>query len=314
MSIFFCAARWLALAALMTVSVIVSADEGTPETSPPHAASSTLRVMSFNIRFGTAKDGDNHWDHRHGLVVQTIRDFDPDLLGTQETLQFQADYLKEQLKQYSYFGRSRMKTPNEHCGIFYRTERFTKLASGHFWLSETPELPESKSWDSSLPRMVSWVLLNDHQYERGRPILFLNTHFDHRGSEARLQAAQLIQQRLERLQRIAENPIVVVTGDFNTGENSAPYTTLLTDPEQLVDTYRVAHPQMSDNEGTFGGWRGNTSGARIDWILASPDVRVTDAQIIRFSQDGRYPSDHYPVTATLQVRGNNEASEPPPIE
>ena len=114
-----------------------------------------LRVMSFNLRYGRANDGENRWEKRDWLVAKTVKQFNPDLMGTQETLKFQAEFLESNLEGYTYFGRSRMKTPNEHCGIFYKTDRFTQLAGGHFWLSESPEIPESKSWDSSLPRMAS---------------------------------------------------------------------------------------------------------------------------------------------------------------
>lgn len=259
----------------------------------------TLRVMSFNIRYGSAQDGDNHWDQRKQNLVTTIADFDPDLLGTQETLEFQADYIGEHLSGYTYFGRSRMKTPNEHCGIFYKSERFTWLAGGHFWLSETPEIPESKSWDSSLPRMVSWVLLSDNQQETAPPILFVNTHFDHRGHEARQRSAELIRRRIDDLLAMAGNPQVIVTGDFNTGANSPPYQALLQDNNQLVDAYRVAHPEPAQDEGTFGGFRGETGGARIDWILVSPTLKVLSADIDRRNFDGRDPSDHFPVTAVL---------------
>lgn len=259
----------------------------------------TLRVMSFNIRYGMAQDGDNHWDKRKQNLVTTITDFDPDLLGTQETLQFQADYIGEHLSGYTYFGRSRMKTPNEHCGIFYKSERFTWLAGGHFWLSETPEIPESKSWDSSLPRMVSWVLLSDNLQEAAPPILFVNTHFDHRGQEARQRSSELIRQRIDDLQAMADKPQVIVTGDFNTGADSPPYQALLQDNNQLVDTYRVAHPEPTQDEGTFGGFGGETGGARIDWLLVSPTLKVLSADIERRNFDGRDPSDHFPITAVL---------------
>lgn len=259
----------------------------------------TLRVMSYNIRYGTAKDGDNHWDQRKQNLVTTITDFAPDLLGTQETLEFQADYIGEHLSGYTYFGRSRMKTPNEHCGIFYNSKRFTWLAGGHFWLSETPEIPESKSWDSSLPRMVSWILLSDNQRETAPAILFVNTHFDHRGGEARQRSSELIRQRIDDLQAMAGNAHVILTGDFNTAANSAPYQALLQDNHHLADTYRVAHPEPTQDEGTFGGFRGETSGPRIDWILASPPLKVLSADIDRRQFDGRDPSDHFPVTAVL---------------
>ncbi len=264
-----------------------------------HAAE-PVRVMSFNIRYGKANDGENHWDKRKTMVVDAVREFDPDLLGTQETLKFQADYLHANVEGYTYFGRSRMKTPNEHCGIFYRTSRFTQLAGGHFWLSESPEVPESKSWDSSLPRMVSWVLLSDQENEAGDSILFFNTHFDHRGSQARLESAKLIRKRVDSLRHLAENPMVIITGDFNTGEATEPYTALLDDNEQLADTYRTAHAERKSDEGTFNSWRGTTSGQRIDWIMADSRFNVASANIVHFSRDGRNPSDHFPITAVLE--------------
>ncbi len=268
----------------------------------PLAAQDTLRIMSFNIRYGTANDGDNHWDKRKENVATTISEFNPDLLGTQETLQFQADFIHDQVEGYTYFGRSRMKTPNEHCGIFYRTERFTWLAGGHFWLSESPEVPESKSWDSSLPRMASWVLLHDNQNDRSPTILFVNTHFDHRGAEARLQSSRVIRQRIEQLRKIADNPLVVVTGDFNTADDSPPYEAFLGDNAQLVDTYRTRHAARDPGEGTFNGFEGKIDGPRIDWILADPRWECLSADIERRQFDSRYPSDHFPVSAVLKAR------------
>ncbi len=264
------------------------------------SAAEPLRVMSFNIRFGSAKDGDDVWEKRKELVAETIQRFKPDLLGTQETLRFQAEFLEEQLGDYAYFGRSRMKTPNEHCGIFYRTERFTWLAGGHFWLSETPEVPESKSWDSSLPRMASWVLLSDASNATSPPILMVNTHFDHRGATAREESARLLRHRIGKLASVANGIHVVVTGDFNAGEGSQPYQALLKDNMDLRDTFRIAKPERGQAEGTFNAFRGVDTGARIDWILASRTLDVQEAAIVRSSKDGRYPSDHFPVTAIVQ--------------
>ncbi len=270
--------------------------------SQPTRADEPIRVMSFNIRYGKANDGENRWEKRDWLVAKTIKNFDPDLLGTQETLKFQADYLHRELKGYTYFGRSRMKTPNEHCGIFFRTKRFTQLAGGHFWLSTSPEVPESKSWDSSLPRMATWVLLNDKSAEDAPPVLFLNTHFDHRGTKARTESAGLIRQRLGSLRAIAQAATVIVTGDFNTPEGSEPYKALLEAHDTLRDTFRVAHPRQQTNEGTFGAFSGRTAGGRIDWVLADKTLFIKSASIDRTAENGRYPSDHYPVTAVLERR------------
>ena len=254
----------------------------------------SIRVMSFNIRYGRANDGDNHWKHRHPLVLKTIRRFDPDLLGTQETLKFQADYLRDNLKSLTYVGWSREQNPDgEQCGVLCRAERFDLEDSGQFWLSKSPEKKFSKSWDSSLPRVATWVRLKD--LRTGGLLLFVNTHFDHRGSTARLEAARLIREFVES--QPADLP-VIVTGDFNCAESSGPWQRL-TGSARLSDTFRVFQPERGAKEGTFNGFSGNRTGGRIDWILTSEQWTVKSAAIDDYSDDGRYPSDHFPVTATV---------------
>jgi endonuclease/exonuclease/phosphatase family metal-dependent hydrolase len=265
-------------------------------------AKTHIRVMSFNIRYGTAGDGENRWDNRKVFLVETIRSFDPDLLGTQETLKFQRDYLHEQLPGYAVIGvgRNDGQDDGEMMALYYRQERFEELDHGHFWLSERPDETGSKSWDSSLPRMVTWVRLRDRQQPDAPPLTFFNTHFDHVGATARLESARLLRTRIESA---SESGPVVVTGDFNCGEESPPYQALFgqagsTSP--VVDAVRVMHREPVGDEGTFSGFRADqTAGPRIDWIAVSPEWTVEAADIDRTSRDGRTPSDHWPVTATL---------------
>ncbi|HEY8504612.1 MAG TPA: endonuclease/exonuclease/phosphatase family protein [Gemmataceae bacterium] len=263
-----------------------------------------VRVMSFNIRYGTANDGENHWDRRKEFLVEVIKAFDPDLLGTQETLGFQRDYLAEKLPGYEAFGvgRDDGKDRGEMMALYFKKDRFEKLDGGHFWLSETPETPGSKSWDSSLPRMVTWVKLRDRKSPDAPPVVFFNTHFDHRGPKARVESARLLR---ERVAKLGEGASVIVTGDFNSGEGSEPYRTLFGpangNPSPLVDTFRTAHPERGPTEGTATGFRPSaTGGARIDWIGASRDWKVIEAGIDRTTREGRVPSDHFPVTAVLR--------------
>lgn len=254
-----------------------------------------LRVMSFNIRYGAAKDGDNAWPHRKELVVKTIREFNPDLLGTQETLPFQAEYLSSELPEYSKIGWTRETNPKgEQCAIFYRSDRFELTQSGQFWLSETPDEKYTKSWDSSLPRVATWVVLSDKQ-DADNQFVFVNTHFDHRGKTARHESAKLVHQRASEL----DGTPIILTGDFNCPEGSKPWKAL-TLPGLLKDTRRVAHPDPQESEGTFNGFRGQAGEARIDWILTTDDFAVHSAEIVRTHDQGRYPSDHYPVTAVLR--------------
>lgn len=266
--------------------------------------SGSLRVMSFNIRYGNAADGDNRWSNRKEAVVKTIEAFSPDLLGTQETLRFQRDYLAEQLPQYESVGVGRVdgKFEGEMMALFFRKDRFEKLEEGHFWLSESPEKVGSVSWDSSLPRMATWVRLQDKKQPDAPKLLFINTHFDHVGVVARNESAKLIRSKASELARGAS---IIVTGDFNAGEASEPYEFLFgkIDGEQspLVDSLRSVRPDRGQEEGTFSGFVAtNRKGARIDWIGVSRDLKVTSAEIDRTEKDGRTPSDHFPVTAIVQ--------------
>ncbi len=259
-----------------------------------------MRVMTFNIRYGTADDGADSWNQRKDLVVETIRAFQPDLLGTQEVLAMQADYLSEQLTDYTLVGvgRDDGQRRGEFSAILYKTKRFEALESGTFWLSETIDVPGSKSWDSSLPRIVTWVKLRDRE-AGGREICYLNTHWDHRGVQARVEAGGIMRRWLDEH---ARGLPTIVTGDFNVNEGHQGLMTVLAkdrDPA-LVDVYRAVHPESQADESTAHGFTGRKRGRRIDFILATPTWRPVDASIDHTNREGHYPSDHYPVTAVLE--------------
>ncbi|MGV3486274.1 MAG: endonuclease/exonuclease/phosphatase family protein [Planctomycetaceae bacterium] len=268
-------------------------------------ASPAVKVMSFNIRYGTAPDGENHWNRRKEFLIDTIRAYSPDLLGTQETLGFQRDYLASEFPEYDHLGVGRVDggTDGEMTALFFRKERFERLDGGHFWLSETPEKIGSLSWDSSLPRMVTWVKLRERRGEAPLELVFFNTHFDHKGVVARVESARLLR---EKVDEIGNGTPVVVTGDFNAAEGSDPYKTLFAraadGPPPLVDSLRALEPSRGKHEGTFSGFKAEvTLGHRIDWIGLSPDWKILSAGIDRTAKDGVTPSDHFPVVATIAL-------------
>ena len=263
--------------------------------------SDDLRVMSYNVRLGVAADGEDSWENRQDFLARTVQDFDPDLLGTQEAWDFQARYLLAQLPGRTYVGWPRQPDSDntEQCALFYRSARFEKKDSGQFWLSETPDVPGSRSWDSAYLRIVTWVELRDRR-RPGTRLFFFNTHFDNRGHEARLQSARMLRERLRELE---PSDAWVVTGDFNCGEDSPPYRELVgAEGLTVVDSYRAAHPGREEGEGTGHGFTGDRSGGRIDWILHSRHFDTVSAAIDRTERDGRFPSDHFPVTAVLRWR------------
>lgn len=251
-----------------------------------------LRVMSFNLRYGTADDGENRWEHRRRFVRDTIRVFAPDLLGVQESLSFQSSFVDEALPDHDSYGPSRTGpgTDGETCALFWRRDRFEALARDTFWLSPTPEIVASPGWDAALPRICSWVRLRDRRTDD--VFVFANTHFDHRGAEARLESAKLL------AARFPDEPILL-TGDFNAGETSAPIEALRA--AGFVDAFRVHHPDAGD-VGTFTGFREAPGAEKIDYVFFRGSAEVRSAAIDRSRFLDRWPSDHLPVTATIRWR------------
>lgn len=254
-------------------------------------AAQTLRVMTFNVRTGIANDGLNDWNHRRDIMVSTIREQHPDVLGTQELNQFQGDYIVGKLPQYVWFGIGRHGDDgDEHMGVFYRTDRLRVIDSGSYWLSDTPDKPGSITWGNPYPRMVTWAL-----FERkadGRRFYFCNTHFPYRDQDelARTRSAEEI---LTRLNALPTNTPIVVTGDFNSSPDQPDHAVLTS----LLDDAWMGSASRGGPEKTFHNFTG-TPDRRIDWILYR-GFRAVTAQTVTTEERGRYPSDHFPVMAEL---------------
>lgn len=250
--------------------------------------------MTFNIRYGQADDGDNHWERRKPLVIERIRAADPDLLGLQECRDDeQAAFVKEQLPDYDFFGIPRGgdgPTALEMAPILVRRAAFQSARRGVFWLSETPDVAGRVGWDATFPRTAIWVELVHRP--TGGALIFLNTHFDLMPA-AIDGAARLLRDWARR--QAARLPLIV-TGDFNAVKGSAAYE-LLVDGRTLVDAARQVGTAGAD-EGTFHGF-GLPVTLPIDWLLVAPSFIVRDAAIDRTRRGDLYPSDHYPVMAAL---------------
>ena len=267
-----------------------------PAAEPP-----PVRVMSFNLRYGTADDGDNAWPHRRDLVMRTIGDFNPTLLDVQEALRFQLDELHAEFPHLAEIGigRDDGAEAGEYSAILYDLERLERLDSGTFWLSDTPEVVASTSWGNRITRIVTWTRLRDRA--GGDTFYVFNTHWDHESQPSRERSAELILQRIA--DRAGGGP-VILTGDFNAGEDNPAFARLVAAyagaADHLRDTFRALHPDAED-VGTFNGFTGERSGEKIDAILVSGEWRVLEAGIDRAHDGGRYPSDHFPVTAVVAL-------------
>ncbi len=306
---------------LLGVAALLRGTSLRADVSTNAAASSaaTLRVMTFNIRTGTAADGEDCWDNRKEQLGDTIVANAPDLLGLQEVVPFQSEWIAEYLAKkaaaadtetsadivpsttvppYAHFERTREVDPKkgEAMTIFYRTDRLELVAddTGTFWLSETPDVVGSQSWDTACRRIATWGRFR-YKADPTQEFYFFNTHLDHVSKEARLNGAKLIIERIAKRQK-SETP-VMITGDFNCGESSEPIQAFR--KAGFLDTYRVVHPDES-NVGTFHGFSGEPNKNKIDYIFATPGVTVESSEILRTNRDGRYPSDHFPIVASLR--------------
>lgn len=257
-----------------------------------------INVLSFNIRYDNPDDGENAWPNRIDMVAGVIRFHGADFAGLQEALHHQIEDLEERLPEYEWIGvgRSDGATAGEYTPIFYRADRFELLEQDTFWLSETPEDPGSKSWDAAIERIATWGLFRDRTTDRR--FILLNTHFDHVGREARAESARLI---VDRLASIEPGLPRIVTGDFNTTEETDAYQVLTADESGLRDALRATEQPHYGPTSTWNGFSSIVPDRRIDFIFVGEDVTVRRHGILSDQLDGRFPSDHLPVLAEVTL-------------
>ena len=262
-----------------------------------------LTVMSFNIRYGTAKDGENHWTARREMLFDVIREQDADLVGLQEALASQIDEIVAAVPIYAVVGvgRDDAARAGEFSAILFRKDRLRVAEAGTFWFSDTPSVPGSKSWGNNVTRISTWARFVDRD---GRGFYHFNLHLDHESQPSRERSTVLLKQRID--ERSGAKEPVVVTGDFNVGERNPALVALVgTGPGDaaaaFVDTFRVRHPGDT-TVGTFTAFKfGATGGDKIDYVLVPPGTDVLGADIVRASRNERYPSDHFPVVAKVRL-------------
>jgi endonuclease/exonuclease/phosphatase family metal-dependent hydrolase len=296
------------LITVLGLLMLFSASAGAADSQHAGTSGLEVRIMTFNIRYGLANDGPNNWQNRRQILFDVIRNHPSDVIGLQEALRFQIDEIRKALPMYGEIGVAREdgRIKGEYSAILFRADRFGVGQAGTFWLSDTPEVPGSNQWGGACVRICTWVRLVENS--SGKAFYVFNLHLDHVSQSSREKSAVLLTQRIQS--RSIKDPFVV-TGDFNSGEDN-PVIRYLKDrtalrgadgttsksPIALVDTFRVLHPDATD-VGTFHAFKGDRQGNKIDFIFVRPAVKVLEARILYDNVDGRYPSDHFPVTARL---------------
>lgn len=272
-------------------------DEDGDSDEPPR--SEEFLSMTFNIRTGTADDGANAWSQRRDIVTNLIAQQQPDIMGVQEAWKFQLDYIRDNVPGYDWVGVSRenLTAVDEYCAVFFRTDRFALLATGTFWISETPDVPGSTFGSGqNYVRIITWAALES--LVSGRTITIFNTHFDTSSADEipERSAVLLIRQSLA----IGGTHPALIMGDFNQHVGSNAYRILTGDMEydgvrgHFIDPWAVL--ELAE-EGTFHRFTGvATNTSRIDWIFGTEALSPLAAEVLHYEENGFFPSDHFPVT------------------
>jgi endonuclease/exonuclease/phosphatase family metal-dependent hydrolase len=265
------------------------------------AMAQELNVMTFNIRYNTAADSMNAWPYRKDKVASQILFHEAHIIGVQEALHDQIMDLQHRLPQFKYagVGRDDGKEKGEYSAIFYDTTRLQALQSKTFWLSETPEVAGSKSWDAAITRIVTWIKFRD---KKTKKIFFaFNTHFDHMGRVARRESAGIL---LQKVKEIAGNTASVITGDFNATPGDEPILVIMdrSNPLHLLDSKEISLKPHYGPSGTFNAFKEKERDDQpIDYIFLKGKWKVFKHATISQTWQGRFASDHFSVLATVRL-------------
>ena len=250
-----------------------------------------FRVATFNIRTPIDKPP-NAWTCRVDRVRALIQRHGFDLMGLQEATAKQIDDLLTDGWAYVGVGRDDGKRGGEASCIFYKKDRFDVRDSGTFWLSETPEVPGSKSWESACPRICTWSRLADRK--SGKVFVHFNTHLDHMSPAARTNGMALI---LKRMPQITQGMPVLLTGDMNAVPESEPIRLALS---VLRDSNALSRTPHTGPVATINGFKFHKKATGcIDYIFVSTGIRVLSHATLDDSENSLYPSDHFPVAADV---------------
>jgi endonuclease/exonuclease/phosphatase family metal-dependent hydrolase len=261
-----------------------------------------LKIMTFNVRYDNPKDSVNAWPKRASFVCRFIKYEEPDLIGMQEVLAHQYEYLDSIMTDYSSIGvgRDDGAKEGEMNPVFFRKDRFDLIRTRTFWLSDTPEVAGTKAWGSSLPRIVTWVELSEKA--TSEHFYFFNTHFANDSDSARIMSSGLL---LNKVDSIASGFPFVITGDFNMLISSEGYE-ILTGPYESVpllnDTYAISEKRPQGPAYTFNGFSESKSSGRIDYVFVRNGMEVLEHRTFIRKEHGIYISDHWPVMATVSLK------------
>lgn len=265
------------------------------------AMAQNLRIITYNIRLNIASDGINAWPNRSDQVSALLDFHQAEIFGLQEAMIDQIEDIHAKLPNMNWVGvgRDDGEKAGEFSPLFYDSEKFKALRKGWFWLSETPEKP-GLGWDAACNRVCTWLILKEHK--TGEKFMVLNTHFDHKGNQARSESAKLILRKIKELN--TDKLPVILMGDFNLTPEKEPISLITS---ELTDSRSISKKAPYGPEGTFNSFNFNAPMKdRIDYVFVSDDIVVKRYAVLTDSKDQRFPSDHQPVLVTLELKGGKK--------
>ena len=257
--------------------------------SQPHS------IISYNIRYDNNWDIENSWKIRRNKISQILVQYSPSIIGIQEGLLNQVQYIDSSLIDYDYVGvgRDDGKKKGEFCAIYFDTTRYVLLKNSTFWLSETPDTI-SVGWDAALERICTYGLFKDRITKE--EFLVFNTHFDHIGVVAREKSSELILKRINKINY--QSLPVILMGDFNSIPNSSPVKEIKT---ELSDALQISLEKLQGPRGTFNGFNEDLPiEKRIDYIFTNDLKVLSYTHINDRLNNNRHISDHLPVMIKIQ--------------
>ena len=262
-----------------------------PETE---VANGEITIMSANVRCYAPDDlFKKSWFYRADLLIEDVNSVKPDIIGFQEVSILHYGYLQNAMPDYDSEIMYRDDwILSEGCPIFYRTNKYEKLASGSFWLSETPDVM-SKDWGAAHYRIATYVILKDRA--SGREFVVFNTHLDHVSEEARINGIQVV---LDKIEEFGGLPAFLM-GDLNAYPDEE---TILFTHDSFDDAHVIA--EKRDDGATFHKWGTKADGndKRIDYIMISKgDATVSEYRIVNNKHGDAYSSDHYSIYIKVKL-------------
>jgi len=256
--------------------------------------------MTFNMRCNTPVDGKQAWPYRRQAVFDFIQEKKPLIIGTQEVTQDMKDDIEQALTHYQTIGVAR--TANDESNlILYDKNELICIESGTFWLSKTPQIPDSIDFDSACVRICTWATLS---FKHQRNVMFrvFNTHLDHISEQAKVNGIRIIFEKIKSMNQILLLPTILM-GDFNSTLNSTTIDWIKNKQNNQALPTLSAYDLLNKNEriATYHAYKGITTGDPIDYIYYSKQCEVEKAKIYKGTYQGRYLSDHYPFSLWIHM-------------